>query len=190
MFILNGLLAWRFTSLDLYLKNSDRETETARRFLKRVRKVPMAESLEAHCAQVESLGRAGFARRLRRTGWRANFISYDSTKWACCQDKYILGELLVRTDWQVIGGARVTEDKYERNAIVFVASGYSGGGRKGQGGRRRKAQSPHPETRRDAAPNHCTCRPPALNATLRQALASMESSKDAGEPCLRMCYRS
>src|SRR5713101_70906 len=39
----------------------------------------MAEALEAHCAQVESLGRAGFARRLRRTGWRANFISYDST---------------------------------------------------------------------------------------------------------------
>src|SRR5216684_3007311 len=25
----DGLLAWRFTSLDLYLKNSDRETETA-----------------------------------------------------------------------------------------------------------------------------------------------------------------
>jgi len=91
----------------------------------------MAEALEAHCAQVESLRRAGFARRLRRTGWRANFISYDSTKWACCQDKYILGELLVRTDWEVVGGARVTEDKYERNAIVFVASGYSGGGRKG-----------------------------------------------------------
>jgi len=30
VFILNGLLAWRFASLDLYLKNLDRETETAR----------------------------------------------------------------------------------------------------------------------------------------------------------------
>ncbi len=108
VFILNGLLAWRFASLDLYVKNLDRETETARRFLKTVRKVPMAESLEAHCAQVETLGRAGFARRLRRTGWGANFMSDDSTKWACCQELYILGEFLVRTDWQAVGRARVT----------------------------------------------------------------------------------
>ena len=35
-------------------------------------------------------------------------MSYDSTKWGCCQEKYILGELLVRTDWEVVGGARVT----------------------------------------------------------------------------------
>src|SRR5260370_16573850 len=104
--MLNGLLAWRFASLDLYLKNLDRETETARRFLKRVRKVPMAESLEAHCAQVESLGRAGFARRLRRTGWRANFMCYDSTKWAFCQHKYILCKLLFLTNCQALRRAR------------------------------------------------------------------------------------
>ena len=35
-------------------------------------------------------------------------MSYDSTKWVYCQEKYILGELLVRTDWEVVGGARVT----------------------------------------------------------------------------------
>ena len=35
-------------------------------------------------------------------------MSYDSTKLACCQEEYILGELLVRTDWEVVGRARVT----------------------------------------------------------------------------------
>src|SRR5260370_646760 len=79
--------------------------------LARVREVLMAGSMQAHCAQIERLGGAGFARRSRRTGWGANFMSYDSTKWRCCQEKYILGELLVRTDWQVIVGARVTEDR-------------------------------------------------------------------------------
>jgi hypothetical protein len=34
-------------------------------------------------------------------------MSYDCTKWGCCQETYIVGELVVRTDWQVIGGARV-----------------------------------------------------------------------------------
>jgi len=116
--ILNGLLAWRFASLALYLKDLEGETDTARQFLERVRKVLMAEAMEAHCAQVERLGRAGFARELQRRGWGANFMSYDSTEWACCQDKYILGELLVRTDWQVIGGARVTEDKCAQNATA------------------------------------------------------------------------
>ena len=77
----------------------------------------MAESMEGHCAQVERLGGAGFARRLRRTGWGANFMSYDSTKWGCYQEKYVVGGLLVRTDWQVVGGARVTEDKYTQNAM-------------------------------------------------------------------------
>src|SRR6266849_10331576 len=72
--ILNGLLAWRFASLDLYLKNLDRETVTARQILERVRKVPMAESMEARCAQVQRLGGAGLARRLRRRGWGANFM--------------------------------------------------------------------------------------------------------------------
>ena len=38
-------------------------------------------------------------------------MSYGSMKSVCCQDKYILGELLVRTDWQVIGGAGVTPAK-------------------------------------------------------------------------------
>src|SRR5713226_4179245 len=94
----------------------DRETDTARQFLARVWKVPTAELMEAHCAQVETLGGAGFARRLRRAGCGANFMSYDSTKWGCCQEKYILGELLVRTDWQVVGGARV-------NACALQAGG-------------------------------------------------------------------
>src|SRR6266851_3917887 len=117
VFILNGLLAGRFASLDLYLKNLEGETDTAWQLLERARKVLMAESMEAHCALIETLG-AGFARRLRRTGWGANFMSYDSTEWACCQEKYILGELLVRTDWEVVGGARVTEDKYAQNATA------------------------------------------------------------------------
>jgi hypothetical protein len=69
----------------------------------------LAEPTEAHWAQIETLGEARFARRLQRTGWDANFMSYDSLKWACCQEKYIVGELLVRTDWQVVGGARVTK---------------------------------------------------------------------------------
>src|SRR5712692_6925915 len=118
--ILNGLLAWRFASLDLYLKDLEGETDTARQFLERVRKVLMAEAMEAHCAQVERLGGAGFARSLRRTSRGANFMSYDSTEQAYCQEKYILGELLVRTDWQVIGGARVTV-RTERDGMMLVA---------------------------------------------------------------------
>jgi len=35
-------------------------------------------------------------------------MSYGSLELLDCQEKYILGELLVRTDWQVDGGARVT----------------------------------------------------------------------------------
>src|SRR5258707_8832720 len=61
----------------------------------------------AHRAKIDMRG-AGLGRRLRPTGWGANFISYDSREWVCCQEKYILGELLVRTDWEVVGGARVT----------------------------------------------------------------------------------
>ena len=56
-------------------------------------------------------GWRGFAGGLLRTGWGVNFISYDSAKWPCCQVQYIVSELLVRTDWQVIVGARVTEDR-------------------------------------------------------------------------------
>ncbi len=68
VFILNGLLAWSFASLDLYLKNLDRRADANRQFLEGVRKVTMAESMEANCAQVERLEGASFARRLRRTG--------------------------------------------------------------------------------------------------------------------------
>jgi hypothetical protein len=82
VFILNGLLAWRFA---LRLKSVDREIDTAWQFLGRVRKVLIAESMEADGAQVEALGGAGFACGLRRTGWGADFMSYASTKWACCQ---------------------------------------------------------------------------------------------------------
>jgi len=56
VFILNGLLAWRFASLDLYLKNLDRRADATRQFLERVRKLTMAESMKANCAQVETLG--------------------------------------------------------------------------------------------------------------------------------------
>src|SRR5229473_3195634 len=86
--ILNGLLAWRFASLNLYLKNLGGDSDTSRQFLERVRKVLMAESMPAHCAHIERLGGADFARRLQRTGWSANFMSYDSTKQAYCQEKY------------------------------------------------------------------------------------------------------
>jgi hypothetical protein len=78
VFILNGLLAWRFASMDL--ENLHRETDTVRRFLGRVRKKRMADPKEADSAQVEALGGAGLACGLRRTGWGANFMSYGSTK--------------------------------------------------------------------------------------------------------------
>jgi hypothetical protein len=107
VFILNGLLAWRFTALDLCV-DLEGEADAARHFLERVRKVRRAESMEAHRAQTESFGGAGFARRLRPAGGSADFMSYSSTKLACYQEKYIVSELLVRTDWEVIGGARVT----------------------------------------------------------------------------------
>ena len=45
VFILNGLLAWRFASMDL--ENLHRETDTVRRFLGRVRKKRMADPKEA-----------------------------------------------------------------------------------------------------------------------------------------------
>ena len=77
VFILNGLLERRFA---LRLKSLDREIDTAWRFLGRVGKALTAESMEADCAQVEALGGAGFACGLRRTGWGADFMSYDSTK--------------------------------------------------------------------------------------------------------------
>src|SRR6266436_9267902 len=69
------------------------------RYLATLRKKAVAESTEARCA-----------RRLRRTGWSANFMSYDSATLTCCQEKYIVGELLVRKDSQIVEGARVTED--------------------------------------------------------------------------------
>jgi hypothetical protein len=59
--------------------------------------------------KTERLGGAGFAMGLRWAGRDANFMSYDCMKTVCCQDKYIVGELLVRTDWEVVGGARVMQ---------------------------------------------------------------------------------
>ncbi len=91
-----------------------RAVEAGRRYrycLAILRKREGAESTEERSAQIERLRGTGFARRLRRTGWSAKSMSYGSAKQACCQEKYILGELLVRTDWQVVGGARVKEDK-------------------------------------------------------------------------------
>ncbi len=52
-------------------------------------------------------------------------MSYDCTKFACCQEKYIVDELLVRTDWEVVGGARVTEDKYVLSAMDVRGRAYS-----------------------------------------------------------------
>ncbi len=49
-------------------------------------------------------------------------MSYDSTKRACCQEKYIVGELLVRTDWEVVGGAGVTDDKHAQDVTVWRLS--------------------------------------------------------------------
>jgi len=46
-------------------------------------------------------------------------MSYDCTKTVCCQEKYILGELLVRTNWEVIGKARFTEVKHSLNATAW-----------------------------------------------------------------------
>ena len=69
-------------------------------------------------AETERSGGASFAMGLRWVGRDANFMSYDCTKTVCCQEKYILGELLVRTNWEVIGKARFTEDKCAQNAMA------------------------------------------------------------------------
>src|SRR5712664_3767046 len=79
-------------------------------------------------------GGAGFARGLQRTGWSANFMSYHSTRLVYCQykivkRKYILGELLVRTDWEVVGGARVTPcsvTSRRRTGIILDSRGGRG----------------------------------------------------------------
>ena len=68
--------------------------------------------------RIERLGGAGFARGSRRAGWAASFMSHDSTKLVCCQEKYIDVEYLVRKDWEVVGRARVTEDKCAQNAMA------------------------------------------------------------------------
>ena len=111
------LIAKDLTSLEA--TKSPQEYDGAGLASARVRKVLMEASMEAQCTQVETLGYAGSARRLRREGWdAADFMSYHCAKTACCQEKYIVGELLVRTDSEVVGGARVIEDKYARNAIT------------------------------------------------------------------------
>src|SRR5260370_12293063 len=63
--ILNGLLAWRFASLDLYLKDLEGETDTARQFLERVRKGLIAEAIEAHFAQVAPLAQPSYPPQLQ-----------------------------------------------------------------------------------------------------------------------------
>ena len=77
VFILNGLLAWRFA---LRLKSLGREIDTVWQFLGRVRKALTDEWMEEDSAEG-----AGFACGLRRTGWGAHFMSYDSTELAYCQ---------------------------------------------------------------------------------------------------------
>ena len=102
-----------------------RAVEAGRRYrycLAILRKREGAGSPKVRSAQIERLRGTGFARRLRRTGWSAKSMSYGSAKRACCQEKYILGELLVRTDWQVVGGARVTEDMYALGAQAYSVS--------------------------------------------------------------------
>jgi len=59
----------------------------------------------------------GASRGLLRTGWGVNFISYDSAKWPCCQVQYIVSELLVRTDWELVGGAGVTGYKHVTRSV-------------------------------------------------------------------------
>jgi len=51
VFILNGLVVWCFASLDLHLKSLRVAIDAVRRSLEGVRRVRMAESMEAHHAQ-------------------------------------------------------------------------------------------------------------------------------------------
>jgi hypothetical protein len=46
-------------------------------------------------------------------------MSYHCTKTVCCQEKYIVGELLVRTEWEVVGDSRVIEVRYSLNATAW-----------------------------------------------------------------------
>ncbi len=108
VFILKGLTgAALLPSLELNPNNFDTETDTTR----------------------QRFGGVGLARGLRRTRWSVNFMSYDSSKWVCCQEKYILGELLVRTDWEVVEGARVTPcsvTSRRRTGIILDSRGGRG----------------------------------------------------------------
>src|SRR4029077_1743631 len=93
--------------MTIFALNLDRETDTTR----------------------QRFGGAGFARRLRRTGWSTSFMRYNRKKLVYCQEKYILGELLVRTDWEVVGGAGVTPcsvTSRRRTGIILDSRGGRG----------------------------------------------------------------
>ena len=67
----------------------------------------MTEGLENGAATATHSGKLELARDLWvRRG--CDFMTYGSRNLGCCQEKYIVGELTVRTDAEVIGRARVT----------------------------------------------------------------------------------
>jgi hypothetical protein len=81
------LRARRFASLDLDPKNLDKEADSTRQ-----------KVLE------ERASRAGFG---EQAGAPISGVTIARNR-ACCQEKYIVGELFVRTNRQVVGEARVT----------------------------------------------------------------------------------
>ena len=70
----------------------------------------------AHCNANTEIGVPGLV-----SGWGADFMSYNSTLRLCCQYKYIDIGLFVRTDWQLIGVARVTRDKCSLTDALLLA---------------------------------------------------------------------
>jgi hypothetical protein len=64
------------------------------------------------------------SRGLRQTGWGGNFMSYGRAKLGNCQEKYIVGELLDRTNWEVVGGARVTVSSIASMRRIRVGVSY------------------------------------------------------------------
>src|SRR6266478_3879702 len=98
------LRARRFASLNLDPKNLDREADSTRHRFWRSGLHPQVASNRLE-------------RRFHELPIARNRVY--------CQEKYIVGELLVRTDWQVIGGARVTEDKYVLSAMDVRGRAYS-----------------------------------------------------------------
>jgi hypothetical protein len=83
----------------------------------RVRKVLVEASMEAQCTQVENVGISGLRKKVAASRLRRQFMSYHCTKMVCCQEKYIVGELLVRTDWEPTGNAWVTGSDVVRDRV-------------------------------------------------------------------------